>query len=237
MYKRLIIISTMGALAGIVIISINPINSTVLNLAFLLCTVAAWSGSIVLAWNWKPLRIALMIVPVLLAIPFSLPGSAIQESELRDDYVRGMTKLENTKYIWGGESSRGIDCSGLPRRAFRGALIAYGFRHADGGAFRAYLEQWWFDASAKALSEGYRNYTSPIGDKTTIREMNEQYLLPGDLAVTTSGIHVIAYAGEGKWIQADPGIGSVATLNGKTDHNQWFKVPVTLHRWRILSEQ
>lgn len=237
MYRRPLLIWTFGTLAGLFLIPCNPVNSTIIKLAFLTCVVGAWMGLLVLAWRWKPIRIALLTVPFLLAIPISLPGSRIEESEVRDDYVRRMAKLEGTKYIWGGESHSGIDCSGLPRRALRDALLAYGVRHANGKAFRAYLEQWWFDASAKALGEGYRHYTQPIGLSGTIREMDYRTLLPGDLAVTLSGIHVLVYMGEERWIQADPGIGRVVLLNGKKDDNGWFNTPVTVHRWQLFSQQ
>jgi hypothetical protein len=36
-------------------------------------------------------------------------------------------------------------------------------------------------------------------------------------------------------IQADPGIGSVATLPGRTSDNGWFRSPVTTHRWSLFS--
>lgn len=57
---------------------------------------------------------------------------------------------------------------------------------------------------------------------------------PGDLAITATGIHALVYAGEGKWIQADPGLGIVTTLEGRTVENPWFRVPVTIHRWLIF---
>ena len=97
------------------------------------------------------------------------------------------------------------------------------------------VEQWWFDASAKALGQGHRDYTVPLGLQGTIEEMDYSELEPGDLAVTTNGVHVLAYAGDGKWVQADPGIGAVATLDGRSDENGWFESPVTIHRWAVLS--
>ena len=105
---------------------------------------------------------------------------------------------------WGGESSRGIDCSGLPRRALRDALLAYGIRNLNGRAFRGYVEQWWFDASARALGEGYRDYTSPLGATGTIQEMDYGGLVPGDLAVTTSGVHILAYEATGSGSRLTP---------------------------------
>jgi len=236
MWRRLILICTLGAVAGIFVIPLNPVNSKILQLAFLGCVVGAWIGCTTLSWKREPLRVAALILPVLAAIPFILPGSKIDANELRQDYVRRMAEFEGTKYFWGGESSRGIDCSGLPRRAFRDALLAYGARHFNGRAFRGYVEQWWFDASARALGEGYRDYTSPVGITGTIQEMDYRDLAPGDLAVTTSGVHVLAYAGDGRWIQADPGKGAVVTLDGRTGDNGWFHTPVTIHRWQLLAQ-
>ncbi|MGB6220928.1 NlpC/P60 family protein [Haloferula sp.] len=236
MWRRLILICTLGAFAGIFVIPLNPVNSKLLKLAFLGCIVGAWVGFTILTWKRKPVRVAALILPLLAAVPFILPGGEIDTDELRQDYVRRMSEFEGTKYHWGGESSRGIDCSGLPRRALRDALLAYGFRHFNGRAFRGCVEQWWFDASAKALGEGYRDYTRPLGATGTIQEMDYDGLVPGDLAVTTSGVHILAYAGDGQWIQADPGIGAVATLDGRTADNGWFRTPVTTHRWQLFTQ-
>ncbi len=228
------LICALGALVGIFVILLNPVNNKILNLAFLGCLVITWVGLTILTWDRKMMRVLALMLPVLAAIPFILPGGKIDEDELRQSYVRRMDRFEGTKYFWGGENARGIDCSGLPRRALRDALLAYGFRHFNGRAFRSYAEQWWFDASAKALSEGYRDYTIPIEKTGTIREMDYDGLVPGDLAVTSSGVHVLAYVGDGQWIQADPGIGAVVTLDGRTGDSSWFYVPVTIHQWQIL---
>lgn len=236
MWKRLIFICTIGACAGIWVIPLNPVHSKGLNLALLGCVVGAWLGFTILIWRRRSLRIPALLLPLLMAIPYILPGSEIDSEELRQDYVRRAKEFEGTRYYWGGEGSRGIDCSGLPRRAFRDALLSYGIRHFNSRAIRGYMEQWWFDASAQALGEGYRNYTIPIGTSGTIQEMDYVALVPGDLAVTTSGVHILAYAGEGQWIQADPGIGAVATLDGRKADNPWFTEPVTTHRWQLLAQ-
>jgi hypothetical protein len=223
-----------GCIVGVLILLRNPVNSKLLNLAYLLCMGGAWVSLLFLLWQRKYARYVLAFIPLLFALPFLLPGREINAMELRTDYVARMNNFENTPYFWGGENSRGIDCSGLPRRALRNALLAQGFKNANGYAFREYALHWWYDTSAKAMSEGYRDMTQALGIEGTVRAIDYSPLLPGDLAVTTNGIHVMAYAGDGNWIQADPGIGFVKTLDGKTADNQWFEVPVTLHRWKYF---
>ncbi len=170
-------------------------------------------------------------------LALALPGRDLDVGELRRDYVRRLANFEGTRYFWGGENSMGIDCSGLPRRTFRDALLSYGIRNANGRALRAWLEHRWFDASARALGEEYRDYTVALGVEGTIFEMDCGSLQAGDLAVTESGIHMLVYAGDGRWIQADPGIGEVVTLHSRTDENAWFRSKVTVHRWRLLGEE
>lgn len=237
MSKRILTICTLGALAGIFVIPLNPVNSMVLKLSLLACLAGAWIGLTVLTWNRKRCRTFLLLMPWLAAIPFLMPGGRINLEELRGDYLHRMSAFEGTNYHWGGESTRGIDCSGLPRRALRDALLAYGMRNFNGRALRGALEQWWFDASAKALGNAYRGYTVPLGITGTIREIPYEGLLPGDLAVTTNGVHILAYAGKGRWIQADPGIGAVMTQDGRTASNTWFDTPVTTHRWKVLDPE
>ncbi len=234
MRRLMILIFTFGALAGIVVISINPVSSKILNLVLLGCIIGAWLGITILVWKRKASRVVALGLPLLAGVPFVLPGATIDAGELRQYYVQRMLAFEGTKYHWGGESAGGIDCSGLPRRALRDALLAYGIKHLNGRAFRLSAEQWWYDASARALGEGYRSYTVPLPMSGTIREMDASGLMPGDLAVTKSGVHVIAYAGNDKWVQADPELGVVATLDGRKDDNGWFHSRVTMHRWKLL---
>lgn len=234
MPQKKLIALTLLALAAAISLWLYPVSSTLTKTAFLTSLLGFWIGLCDLCRKRPWLRGALFSLPLVFAALFFLPTAPLDKDQLRKDYVQRMLKLSGTPYVWGGENNRGIDCSGLPRRAFRDALLAHGLTHAEGSPLRKYLEHWWYDASARALGEGYRHYTIPLGLSGTIRTLDTSGLRPGDLAVTGDGLHILAYVGEGRWIQADPGIGSVAVLEGRTDANGWFFVPVTLHRWSLL---
>ncbi len=232
--KRLLYIGTIGALLGVIAILLNPVNSKLLNLGFLACVTVLLVGLILLLWKKKPWRYAVFAIPVILFVPFILPGRDIQTEQLNSDYLRRVAAFEGTRYHWGGESSRGIDCSGLPRRAMRDAMLAQSFLTLNGRGFRGWLKQWWYDASAKALSESYRDYTVPLHVTGTIREMDYEGLVPGDMAVTTNGVHILVYLGKGQWAQADPVPGKVTILDGRTGDSGWFDQEVTTHRWSVF---
>ena len=234
--RRLILIATIGGLAGIFIFPLNPVNSLTTKALFLGSLVGTWVGLLILMWGKTYLRFAIAGIPFLVAILVLFTGRPVDSVQLESDYVARLRSFEDTPYEWGGESSRGIDCSGLPRRAFRDALLSQGLRGLNGTAIRLFFGQWWFDASAGALGESYRDYTVPLAVKGTILEMDHSPLRRGDLAVSVGGAHILAYVGDGYWIQADPGLGKVSTLHSREDSNFWFEGPVTTHRWRLLNE-
>lgn len=233
-YRRLLFLFTLGALVAVLIYGWTPVNATLYRLGFIGGLLGFWLGSLCLSWPWKPVRYSLLMVALLILLPFVLPGREIDQAELRADYVQRMHHFEGTVYYWGGESTRGIDCSGLPRKALRDALLVYGLKHGNGRACRMFLEQWWFDTSAEALGQGYRGFTVSLNQTGVIKAMSYQSLEPGDVAVTVSGVHTLVYLGGELWIQAAPGIGSVVTLHGRNDSNGWFEQPVTMHRWSVL---
>ena len=126
---------TLSGLVGLLLLTLNPVHSMGFNLIHLGLVLAAWIGVTILGWKWNGLRMVMLGVPLLLMVLFLLPGKEIEVGELRDDYVKRMADFEGTQYSWGGESARGIDCSGLPRRAYRDALLSYGVRHLSGRRF------------------------------------------------------------------------------------------------------
>lgn len=221
----------------VVIAALNPINSTLSRGALLACLGLA---AVTLARRLHPrypraVKITVSALLGLTRLIGLLPGRPANPNTLRARYLSAPTTFEGTRYIWGGEGRFGIDCSGLPRRALRTALVREALVTANPSLLRQALSQWWFDASARALSQGYRSFTQPLPVEGTLKKLVTSTLLPGDLAITHDGIHLIVYLGEDRWIQADPSHQKVVTLNAKTDTNLWFNIGVSLHRWSLLT--
>lgn len=211
-----------------------PVNALMYRLV--LCAAFLLELALVMrcVWHRPRVRVALLAAfAAFCAVVFS-PSRHFDVSALRERYVTRLTAYDGVRYRWGGEGRLGIDCSGLPRKALRDALWREGLCTLNGGLIREALRQWWFDASAKALAQGYRGYLVPLQERGTIRTLAYDGLQPGDLAVTESGIHVVCYLGDGRWVQAEPEAGRVLVLNGRTEASQWFGVPVRLYRWRML---
>jgi len=235
MLRRLLLILTLGSILALVVLNLDPVTTKLHRLAILCAMLGIWLGPVILSWKRKAVRYALLPIPFLIAIPFTLPAKPIDREALRSDFIKRMRAYQGTKYHWGGENARGIDCSGLPRKTMRDALFSNGISNLDGGSLRKFLDHWWHDTSAKALAEGYRDFTISTGETGTIEKLDHSKLEPGDLAVTEDRTHILAYLGGENWIQADPGAGKVIIENGRTSQNGWFGVPVTTHRWSFLS--
>ena len=223
-------ISLYLSLGGVIYFLRNPVHSGVNRLGML---VSLFGLLAVLGiWFWK-VRPGLVVLPLLGFFPFILPGWELDRDALRESYLQNMRGMEGRRYYWGGESRRGIDCSGLPRLAMREALLGQWW---NGRAWRTWAEMWWWDASAKAMSEGYRGLTMETGVAGVLKDLDEERVSPGDLAVTLGGAHVIIYLGDGSWVQADPGPGKVVVSGAKHGESPWFELPVSLHRWTMLGD-
>ena len=200
--------------------------------AICFCLISLGLMIIPLGVLFKRWRLSLTLFLLVLS-PFCLPNKEIDPTMLRRSYLKELRSFEGVKYVWGGEASSGIDCSGLPRRAYRNALINEGLRTFNGRLTRLYLEQWFYDSSAKALSESYRSFTRPIHYTTTAQNSLDDKIEPGDLAITSGGIHVMIYLGEDYWIQSDPVEGRVI-IKHKLEEKAWFDDEVSLYRWSEL---
>ncbi len=129
----------------------------------------------------------------------------------------------------------GIDCSGLIRRGLIDSLFCRGIRTFNPGLVRRSLSLWWHDCTANVLGEAHDGFTVHLLDTPTVNKLDHSKILPGDLAVTSGGSHIMAYIGNNTWIEADPGVGRVITVQVPSNDNPWFHTPMKIVRWSILS--
>ncbi len=193
-----------------------------------------WFGLLAIVWcRWK-LRYLLLGMTVLAAGFLALPTrSGSTDLRLREAYLSALLRYNGVRYIWGGENRRGIDCSGLIRQGLIDAMFVSGIRTFNAGLVREAMGLWWNDCSARALGEQHRGLTVPISETPSVNALDHSTILPGDLAVTKSGIHIMAYLGENRWIEADPEAGEVIVLTAPSTHG-WFDSPMKIVRWSVL---
>ncbi len=211
-------------------VSYRTTRMVVLALGFLL-----WLGFFVLAWKRRALRWSVLVATVLAGGFLLLPARRAPPIEpLRTSYLAALQRYEGVKYYWGGENARGIDCSGLIRRGLIDAHLRRGVETFDPGEVRRAIALWWNDCTASALGEGHQGLTVPVAATASLNALDHTQILPGDRAVTQSGIHILSYLGERRWIEADPAVGKVIIVTAPSADNLWFQGPMKIVRWRAL---
>ena len=215
------------------LVCVFPIEYQVTRLALILGTVSFWTGGLLLSWKRTRIRVGLLLLGM---IPFAalwLPGRPVNPESLASDYSRGLRLFGGVRYVWGGESLLGIDCSGLVRKGLVWGQLYRGIRTFNGRPIRDALALWWHDASALELRNGFEGRTAEVFRADSVARADFSKLRTGDLAVTADGVHVMAYLGGGAWIEADPAEHKVIEVTPPTD-NPWFGVPVVFVRWNCL---
>ncbi|MEM6784796.1 MAG: NlpC/P60 family protein [Bacteroidota bacterium] len=221
------------ALGVLVVLLVLPVRTTLVRAALL----AGGTTALVLAVSVVPrlVRRGLGVVLLLAVVWFAMPtGRSADPERVRSTYITYVESRLGTLYVWGGETHLGIDCSGLVRLPLASALFREGLRAGDLGAVAHAARLWWFDASAAELGRGYSGQTVAIGTFPSTKAIPADTLAPGDFVVTTDGRHAMVYAGESRWIEADPALEHVAELDARTDDNAWLQLPVQVMRWRML---
>jgi hypothetical protein len=199
--------------------------------------VVIWCGLITLMWKQRLMRnmligISCLAVFMVLSTNFENRDSNV----LREEYVAALRRYQGVKYYWGGESPKGIDCSGLIRRGLIDSMFLRRIRTGDGGLVRFSLWLWWHDCTARDLGDG-DGFTTHLFFTKNINELSDSKILPGDLAVTSGGSHIMAYLGNKQWIEADPLIGKVITVTAPSKENVFFYEPVNIVRWNLFNGQ
>ena len=210
-----------------------PIRSSLVRGRLVTVGLFVWAGALFLFWRRLPVRVlclALALAPLLLLF---VPDRPIHTENLRSGYVAALQNYENTPYVWGGETTTGIDCSGLTRAALCVAELRQGVRTTNMALLRKSASLWWNDGSASDLAAGYQGRTLLLGKRKSLNGADYAPLAPGDLAVTEDGKHVLAYEGNKKWIEADPNAGKVVRVTIPSQEH-FFNMHMTLVRWRVL---
>ena len=211
-----------------------PVNSQLVRIVLIAMTILVWSGIILFFRKRKIIRYILIALTTALILLLLLPGSAPDIQIIRTKYVNVLTSYEGVYYFWGGENRIGIDCSGLVRRGLYETYFMLGIKTCNPVLIRAGLSLWWHDCSARAFMNGCEGRSVPLFTSPSINKMDSSALLPGDFAVTTDGIHMLAYLGSNVWIEADPGHRKVIKVSVPVRNNFWFNHPVLLMRWHQL---
>jgi cell wall-associated NlpC family hydrolase len=199
------------------VIIIIPYRTSLIRAGMLALCCLAWAGLAALTFRYKVPRIILIVATTLSALFLVTNRSRIPDSDaLRRRFVERLEDYDGVRYLYGGENHRGVDCSGLVRAAMIRALADRGFASMDSGLLHSAFTLWWRDTNAIQLGKGANGLTLSIGDGSPMPMRAAQSLRPGDLAVTTSGSHVLAYLGDQRWIEADPDVARVQIVDLRT---------------------
>jgi len=213
-----------------------PVSNTPTRVIGLALLGIVWFGFIALVWRHRVFRILMLCLIALCAIFLVSPArNHTDTTQLRRDYIAGLLRYKSVTYYWGGESPKGIDCSGLIRRGLIDSLFIRGSCTIDSGLIRSAIWIWWHDCTAQDFGEGH-GLTTSLFTTASLNMLDNSKILPGDLAVTRSGVHIMAYLGDNLWIEADPHIGRVVCVSVPSQENPWFHEPMSIVRWKIFQQ-
>ncbi len=231
MQKRRFDIIYLIALAALALAVLFPIKTRIereVTLAMMaICWLAPW-----LAFRSK-LLVGAVWIPVTAVVAWLFLAPTPQSGKPtvpRDMIVSNLEAYNGALYIWGGEARLGIDCSGLIRRGMIDSCYQMGIERHDPRLMRMATSMWWNDVSAEQLGQGYDGRTQFLFNAKSLNNLDYSKILPGDFAVTSSGLHTLAYIGNRTWIEADPQYMSVVKVSAPST-NTWFFESMKIMRW------
>jgi len=152
---------------------------------------------------------------------------------LNIEFLKELRRYEGTRYVWGGESRFGIDCSGLVRCGLMNALVKQGVLTFNGGLIRSAIAFWWNDCTAGDFSQGDDELTALRFKTQALESFDRSQLVAGDLAANR--VHVMVYIGDDQWIEADPNAAKVIVTK-TTPQLLWFREPMHIVRLQLLQK-
>ena len=221
------------ALVTLVALLAYPIRTGLIKSLILVLSLGVSAGLVVWIRKKSVRLICLLAVLSVAAVVTFKPTRPKPPEQVRSDYVAALRNYEGVRYVWGGETKRGIDCSGIVRAAWVDSQLRLGAKSASATPIRNAFATWWFDASAKELGAGYGARTVELHQSKSIRSNQDRGISPGDFAIVAGGAHALAYLGNHEWIQADPGAQKVIIVS-TTNRNAWLDAPAVLMRWSAL---
>jgi hypothetical protein len=171
------------------------VSNSWLRVATLTCIALLWVGFLGFSWRLKWLRLVVLTLSLFMIVGLGMPGRNTDKQALRERYIDTLRSYDGTRYVWGGENRLGIDCSGLIRVGLINANVCEGLQTLNPAPLRTGLSLWWQDCSARALGEEYRQSSRHLLDASSINQLDQTQLQPGDFAVTDDGVPVMAYLG------------------------------------------
>ncbi len=182
-----------------------------------------------------PLIAVFSILSLGAATYFTVNAGSADPERIRSRFLTDARGYMGTRFVWGGETGGGIDCSGLARAAFVRSCLRESLRAGDGALLLRTVRFWWFDIGAVDLGHERDDMTVRIGEVPNLRDFDGSGVRPGDMAVSIEHRHILIYSGGGQWIEADPGRGEVIELSPEDDpEHLYFTVPVVFVRWTAL---
>ncbi len=173
-----------------------PVEYQITRAFIVLGAFVLWGACLFVWWRRRWVRATLLALLGVVVLVVALPGRQPDAEGLRVDYRRSLSLYGHTRYVWGGETPLGSDCSGLVHEGLVLGQLLNGVWTLNGTPIRNALSLWWHDCSAEALRDGYRGLTHPVAEFDSINDIDSNSPAVGDLAVTTDSAHVLVYVGD-----------------------------------------
>jgi hypothetical protein len=144
--RRLLWLLWVAAIASFLGVWLAPVSNRITRFGGVLLLLVCWFGLLSLTWRHHRIRIGLLVITGLSAGFLIIPAPTRSVSQmLRQDYLAGLRRYMGVTYYCGGESFKGIDCSGLIRRGLIDSAFCRGVWSLNPELVRYAIWLWWHD--------------------------------------------------------------------------------------------